>query len=105
MSAAESRRDIRKAMLLNSDNYSRGFLLDGELMAGVTEHPERTGEFLAFVLRPETGEYLGYETYPALEGALTAINGIPRQWEYQKIGGCGDGECTGNCSNCGGCPV
>ena len=72
-------------------------------MAGVSAHPEEQGQFVAFVLRHSTGEYLGYQTYPQLEAALTAINRIPRNWAFEKTGGCSGGECaTGGCAT-GGC--
>jgi hypothetical protein len=85
-------------MLLNAENYSKGFLIDEELMAGVTEHPAQPGSFVAFVLKLETGEYLGFEKYSTLDDALAAIDRIPRQWIYEKSGGCGEGACgEGHC--------
>jgi hypothetical protein len=91
---------------LTQENYSRGFLIDEDLMAGVTAHPEDQEQFVAFVLRHTTGEYLGYQPFPSLERALQAINQIPRPWTFEKIsGGCGGGKCgTGNCAK-GGCKV
>ena len=85
-------------MLLNEENYKKGFLIDEELMAGVTEDPGAPGAFVAFVLRLETGEYLGYEKYPALSEALSALAGIPRDWTYENTAGCGNGACgEGHC--------
>lgn len=86
-------------MLLNEQNYSKGFLVDEELMAGVTENPSSPGSFVAFVLRVETGEYLGFESYPSLGEALSAIDRIPRSWAYEKTSGCGEGACGK--SHCG----
>lgn len=96
-------------MLLNAENYSKGFLIDEELMAGVTEHPAVPGSFVAFVLRLETGEYLGYENYATLGEALAAIDVIPRAWVYEKTAGCGEGACgEGHCGQgecgTGSCP-
>ncbi|HUP56519.1 MAG TPA: hypothetical protein VM598_03640 [Bdellovibrionota bacterium] len=93
-------------MALDTENYSRGFLVDEELMAGVTENPDRSGGFAAFVLRHETGEYLGYRVFPTLDAALAEINAIPRQWAFEKVGGCSAGGCKGgNCGKSGGaCP-
>src|SRR5262249_8789096 len=77
---------------LTAENYSRGFLVDHELMAGVTESAESPGGFLAFVVRYATGEYLGQNAYEDLSPALQAINQIPRAWEFEATNGCG-----GNC--------
>ena len=100
---------------LNPENYMQGFLVDEELMAGVTQNPEKPDSYFAFVLQHTTGEYLGYQPYPQLEGALEAINQIPRSWSFEKTSGCGgcagkEGGCskgacgTGQC-NKGSCPV
>jgi hypothetical protein len=94
--------------MLTSENYSRGFLVDDELMGGVTAHPEQVGTYVAFVLRHTTGEYLGYQPFPALEPALAAINGVRRAWTFEKVGGCGscgkgDGSCGGRACAKGGC--
>lgn len=84
--------------MLDSDNYRKGFLIDPELMAGITEDPNAPGHFFAFVLKHETGEYLGYQRYPGLQDALIAINQIPRKWNYETTSGCGGGKCgSGNC--------
>ena len=77
-------------MALTVDNFGSGLLVDEELMAGVTEE---SGSFVAFVLRHTTGEYLGYRPYPRLEDALSAINAIPRPWQFEASGGCGTGNC------------
>ncbi|MBI2712220.1 MAG: hypothetical protein HYX41_05085 [Bdellovibrio sp.] len=88
--------------MLTPENYSQGFLIDDELMAGVTQHPEKTDLFVAFVVQHSTGEYLGYEAFSGLNSALQAINQIPRQWAFEKVGGCGGcegGKCgKGACS-------
>jgi hypothetical protein len=97
-------------------NYAKGFLVDDELMAGVSEHPDHPGEWLGFVLRHTSGEYLGYRSFPTLELALAAINAIPRDWRHESASGCGgcaQGACqNGKCgkaaaANCatGGCSI
>ena len=90
---------------LTPENYARGFLVDEDLMAGVTAHPDEKDQFVAFVLRHTTGEYLGYQPYPNLDLALQAINQIPRPWSFEKTsGGCGGGNCgTGACAINGNC--
>lgn len=83
-------------MNLTPENYSKGFLMDEELMGGVAEHPTLPGKFLGYVLRHTTGEYLGYQDYSTLEAALAALNAIPRAWSFEKSSGCGscaDGNC------------
>jgi hypothetical protein len=90
-------------MKLTAENHAQGFLLDEELMAGVTEHPESGGQFLAYVIRHTTGEYLGYQTHPTLDSALKAIAGVRRDWIFEKASGCGD-ECgEGLCGKKGTC--
>ena len=101
-------------MQLDRDNYARGFLVDEELMGGVTEHPEQPGTFVAFVLRHTTGEYLGYQPFTSLDEALSRINSVERPWAFEKVGGCGGceggncgkGKCgQGACGSAGACPT
>ena len=88
---------------LNIENYSLGFLVDEELMAGVTQHPDQPNTFVAFVLQHSTGEYLGYQPYTSLDQALARINQIPRPWTFERIsGGCGGGKCGTKEGGCGG---
>ena len=91
---------------LNQENYSKGFLVDEDLMGGVTQDPVNSEIFVAFVLQHTTGEYLGYQPFPALEAALKTINQIPRSWTYERFGGCGGcgegGQCAiGSNGKCG----
>ena len=96
--------------LLNGENYSQGFLVDDELMAGITTDPNQTdpnAPFVAFVLRHTTGEYIGYQTFPTLQPALDTLNRIPRNWTFEQVGGCG-GNCGsegGTCAKKGSCKV
>ena len=86
--------------LLNPDNFQKGFLIDEELMAGVSEDSSAPGTYIAFVMQHTTGEYLGYQPFTDLSMALSSINQIPRSWAYEASGGCGGGcgEAGGTCS-------
>jgi hypothetical protein len=91
-------------MPLTTENYTQGFLIDDELMAGVTTHPEQPGRFVAFILTVGLGEYVGYDAYDSLEEALGAINRIPRTWTFEQTSGCGEGGCQGGNCGTGLCP-
>jgi hypothetical protein len=84
-------------MALSAENYRRGFLLDEELMGGITEIAGESPRFAAFVLRHTTGEYLGYQEFNSLQQALETLNRVERPWKFEKSsGGCGacaDGTC------------
>lgn len=85
-------------MALTAQNYNQGFLIDEELMAGVTETPENPGRFSAYVLRHTTGEYLGLQAALPLDEALALINRIPRAWNFETTRGCDGGKCAeGKC--------
>lgn len=93
---------------LSIDNYSQGFLVDDDLMAGVSQNPEKPDQYFAFVLQHTTGEYLGYQPFSNLESALQVINQIERSWVFEKVGGCGGcgkgGQCSkGGCGKAGSC--
>ncbi|MGK5084135.1 hypothetical protein WDW37_12635 [Bdellovibrionota bacterium FG-1] len=81
--------------LLTSENYEKGFLVDEELMAGVTENPEESGTYLAYVLRHTTGEYLGTKVCTTLDEALGLIAQIPRDWAFELAHACKGGGCGG----------
>lgn len=88
--------------VLSAENYAKGFLIDEELMGGVSEIAE--GGFLAYVLRHTTGEYLGQQSFARLDEALGAINAVQRPWQYESASGCGGGNCqAGPCSQGGSC--
>jgi hypothetical protein len=105
--------------ILTAENYKQGFLIDDDLMAGVSPHPDNAEQFLAYVLHHTTGEYLGYQPFAELDQALGAINRIPRTWVFEKAGGCGGcgegrgGKCSkgqcgaGKCGTAGSgtCPI
>ena len=88
--------------MLDSENYKKGFLVDDELMSGVTEDPEAPGRFVAFIISHATGEYLGYQPFEQLADALSTINQIKRNWIFEAVGGCGTGGCGGDGSCKGG---
>ena len=80
---------------LTPENYSQGFLIDEELMGGVSTSENG---YLAFVLQHTTGEYIGAETFSALDQALKAVNEVQRDWKYESSSQCGGGACQeGNC--------
>lgn len=98
---------------LDKDNFQKGLLIDEELLAGVTPHPEKQDTFVAFIIRHETGEYLGYQDFSSLDDALATINKIDRSWMFQPLNPCSGhhhdstGESTshgcGGSGGCGGC--
>lgn len=90
-------------MNLSAENFKKGFLVDDEMMGGITQNPENPAQYVGFVLSHLTGEYVAYQPFESLEAALEAMNRIPRQWAFEKVGGCGNGNCgTGACKG-GGC--
>jgi hypothetical protein len=87
-----------KRQMLTPANSAKGMLIDDEWMAGVSEHPENRGQFVAFVLDHRQGERIAETAYPSLEAAVDALNQIPRAWQWESTSGCGSGACgTGEC--------
>ncbi|MBY0470079.1 hypothetical protein K2X30_02850 [bacterium] len=85
-----------KAPQLTVENFKNGMLVDEELLGGVAENSP--GEFTAFVLRPETGEYLGYQTCASLDQALQMINQVERDWQFEATSSCGENCGEGGCA-------
>ena len=86
-----------------ADNFKAGFLVDEELMAGISEIAEEPGTFSAFVVRHTTGEMLGVQKFTNLFEAIRTINDIPRTWEFESVKKCGNGNCkAGSCGKSGG---
>ena len=86
-----------------ADNFLKGFLIDDELMAGISEVKEAPGTYSAFVVRHTTGETLGVQQFTDLFEAIRTLNGIPREWAYEAISKCGSGNCkSGSCGKEGG---
>ena len=90
-------------MALTLENYNKGFLVDEELMGGITESPEHPGSYAAYVLQHTTGEYLGYQVFPDLQQALDALSRVQRNWKFESVSGCGNGKCAGDRCKVGGC--
>lgn len=81
-----------------AENFKKGFLIDEELMAGITENAESPGIYTAYVVRHTTGETLGNQQFHDLFEAIRTINGIQRDWNYEAISKCGSGNCgSGKC--------
>jgi hypothetical protein len=79
------------------ENHEKGMLIDDEWMAGISKEPEG---FSAFVIDHRDGVLVAQQFFPTLEPALAAVNQIPRNWKYERTGGCsgercGEGKCKG----------
>ena len=86
-----------------ADNFKSGFLIDEELMAGISEHPDSVGTFTAYVVRHTTGETLGVQEFTNVFEALRTINEIERPWAFESASKCGGGNCKkGGCGKSGG---
>ncbi|MEN9723470.1 MAG: hypothetical protein RJB38_1456 [Pseudomonadota bacterium] len=85
---------------LTTENYLKGFLIDDELMGGVSSSEEG---HLAFILRHTTGEYLGSQVFQSLSDALDTINAVQRQWKYESASECGGGACQEGACGTGSC--
>ena len=86
------------------DNFKAGFLIDEELMAGITEPSDAPGTYTAYVVRHTTGESLGSQIFSNPFEAIRTLNGIAREWTFEAISKCGSGNCgkEGGCSKEGG---
>jgi|GEM_PF-461634 len=86
-----------------AENYRSGFLLDEELMAGISENSDAPGTFTAYVVRHTTGETLGVQRFNDVFEAIRTINDIPREWTFESTSKC-DGNCaSGGCGKSGSC--
>ena len=87
-----------------AENFKKGFLIDEELMAGITESESNPGSFTAFIVRHTTGESLGVREFDNAFEAIRALNEIPREWAFEAVSKCGSGNCgKGGCGKNGGC--
>ncbi|HRK03230.1 MAG TPA: hypothetical protein PLH57_11245 [Oligoflexia bacterium] len=101
--------DIASApvLALTEENFSKGFLVDDEWIAGVTELPSTTGGtvFAAYVSHYLTGETIQYQEFPEPRQAIDFIRAIDRAWVYEAIGcdthGSSAKSCSKSCSGCG----
>jgi len=91
-------------MLLTAENYKKGFLIDEELMGGVSDDEKTPGKFIAFVLNHAEGNYLGRESCDTLSDALELIAQVKREWKYESTSGCGGGKCSTGACGTGECP-
>jgi hypothetical protein len=86
-----------------ADNFLKGFLIDDELMAGISESADAPGVYTAYVVRHSTGETLGVQEFTNLFEAIRTLNDIPREWVFDSVQKCGGGKCgSGKCGG-GGC--
>lgn len=85
-----------------AENYNGGFLLDEELMAGISEETSTPGVFTAYVVRHTTGETLGVQQFTNLFEAIRVINDIPRAWTFESTKKCGGNCAAGGCGKSGG---
>ncbi len=78
-------------------------LVDDELVGGITDDPEKSGAFVAFVIRSSTGEHIVYRSFDRLDDALEQMNRVRRPWIYEATVGCGESGCGNNKD--GGCKI
>ena len=96
---------------LTIDNFKSGFLVDNEVIGGVTElDGAATPVYAAYVSHYLTGETFAYQEFEKVEPALEFLANIDRAWEYEAVGcsaktgaqtktsssSCGSGAC-GSC--------
>ena len=87
----------------DAENFKKGFLIDEELMAGISDSKDTPGSYSAFVVRHTTGETLGLQQFSDIFEAIRTINAIPRDWKFEAISKCGGGNCAaGACGKAGG---
>ena len=91
-------------MLLNEDNYQKGFLIDEHLMGGVSRDEKAPGKFVAFILNHQDGNYLGHASCETLGEALHLLAQVKRDWKYESTSGCGGGKCSTGACGTGECP-
>jgi len=77
--------------LLTAENWNRGFLIDSEWMAGVSEEGS---EWKAWVVSLLTGSLVAATNYPTPETAYQALNRIPgRSWKFEPSKTCSGEKC------------
>ena len=81
--------------LLTLQNWSRGFLMDAEWMAGVSENEQGSSRrWKAWVVSLAEGSLIAETNFDNLEEALTALNRIPgRNWSYEPTKTCSGEKC------------
>ena len=87
---------------LTPSNFKKGFLIDDELMGGISEDPAISGTYVAFVIAHETGEYVDWTPFTHLDNALGYINNIQRPWTFESLSPCkNEGNCHAEGGGCG----
>ncbi len=90
-------------MQLTTENYKKGFLVDDETIAGVTEMGEgSTPVFAAYVSHYLTGETYAYQEFEQVEEALAYLASYGRAWAYEAVG-CSAKTGKSATSGCGSC--
>lgn len=91
---------------LTLENFSKGFLIDDEVIGGVTQLADTNGApvYAAYMSHYLTGETMDYQEFSDVEAALAFINGIGRDWKFEAIG-CSDhgnaaNACGKGCNSC-----
>lgn len=94
--------------MLTLENYKNGFLIDEEVIGGVTEMAG--GVYSAYVSHYLTGETLAYQEFNDAAQALEYLRAMKRSWKFEGVG-CGKisapnsksagGSCrSGACNSC-----
>lgn len=89
-------------MLLTTENFRQGFLVDDEAIGGVTEMETDDGKrvYSAYVSHYLTGETLAYQECERLADALGFLATIERAWRYEAVG-CSSKKKTTSATSCG----
>lgn len=86
--------------LLNERNYKKGFLVADQIMAGVSETPDKPGFFDVFTIHTETLEPLTFETVESLSRAIQLLQEMKADWQFEPTSGCSGGKCAdGGCKS------
>lgn len=96
--------------LLTAQNYKKGFLVDDEVIAGVTEMGAGSNSiiFASYISHYLTGETYAYQEFEELNAALDFLATFKRNWVYEAVGcstktGASSCSKTGSSSGCGSC--
>jgi len=108
--------------MLTLENWTKGFLLDDEWLAGVCEEESQgagaPAAYAAFIVSHETGNSVGYHVFRDLQTAMDSVNALPRSWKFESSSecgdcghgsedgeGCGKGACHQTCQTTGACEL
>lgn len=87
--------------MLNTENYSSGFLIDDQAIGGVTKMSDSV--FASYVSDHATGETLHYQEFETLTEALSDLRNIPRNWRFESIGCSSHSQQPAHASTASGC--